>query len=533
MKRVIVTIALNFLVLGHARADVVCSPTTPVAQQSRTQMKHRNPGLQSVSLKQTTVEDILNWPNPARIDKSSGSAIDARENQAFTVVGDVWRVKVEDNDCDFHVELTLPGNGADADRVIVELPQGPQFAQIRETLASALVSAGQGDLRHKKSIDLSNPIRVQVGGFAFFDAFHYSRTNPKRGHGHGTAMVGTIWELHPVWQLQLVKAAAPVELASPVTAASGALPDAGGVFDFAIQKSFLESLENGHTIQPTIKLTLGHHSPLHPLDQDCEMHIVGAVQDSQLGTPSAVVVEPPNLCQLDPDGAETDNTASWPAILDDLDGKTCQVTGFPRIFTEHATGKAAASNPNHVFEIHPALGIDCGDQKLSFANFLRIFPGMRAISPATATSCMADRTLEVRFEPSTTEYQFRQNAAACGNFAILEVDGVNPQWVRSVTGGHTAIARVTGDGQSTVTMKIYTLSPSSIDAWLGSQVGVGGDGTERKLIHGLFTYDYFSMLKTLHPKDQSWQTPTDWTPVKFPLAFVAFGEADAAPWNEP
>ena len=80
MKHLIATVALTFLVLGHARADIVCSPTTPVAQQSRTQMKHRNPGLHNVSLKQTTVEDMLNWPNPARIDRNSGSAIDPREN---------------------------------------------------------------------------------------------------------------------------------------------------------------------------------------------------------------------------------------------------------------------------------------------------------------------------------------------------------------------------------------------------------------------------------------------------------------------
>ena len=109
---------------------------------------------------------------------------------------------------------------------------------------------------------------------------------------------------------------------------------------------------------------------------------------------------------------------------------------------------------------------------------------------------------------------------------------MNPKWVRSVTGGHTALARVTGDGASTVTLKVYTLSPSSIDTWLGSTAGTSSAGNQRKLVHGLFTYDYFSMLKTLHPKQQLWLTPADWTPIKFPLAFVAFGEAETAPWGE-
>lgn len=532
MKRLISAIVVSLCLSAQLWADVVCSPTTPVNHQSRTQMKHRSPNVQNASFQQTSVEDMLNWPNPAHIVKSSESPIDDRENQAFTVTGDLWRVKVEDNDCDFHLEMTSPGNDQDADRVIVEIPQGPQFVQIRESLINALNAASEGDLSQTKSINLNNSIRVQVGGFAFFDAFHFSRSNPKRGHGHGTAMVGTIWELHPIWQLQLGTAASPTELASATTTEAGGLPDPGGAFDFAIKKSFLEGLESGHTLQPSMTVQLGHHSPMHPLEQDCEMHIAGTVQGSPIGWPTAIVIEPPNLCRIDPSGMESEDTNTWPAVLDDLEGKTCQVSGFPRIFTEHATGKASASNPNHVFEIHPALGIDCGDQKLSFGSFLKVFPGMRAISPTTSTSCISGRALEVRFDTSTAEYQFRENGVGCGNFAILEIDGVNPKWVRSVTGGHTAIARVTGDGASTATLKVYTLSPSSIDTWLGSTAGTSSAGNQRKLVHGLFTYDYFSMLKTLHPKQQLWFTPADWTPIKFPLAFVAFGEAETAPWGE-
>jgi hypothetical protein len=146
---------------------------------------------------------------------------------------------------------------------------------------------------------------------------------------------------------------------------------------------------------------------------------------------------------------------------------------------------------------------------------------------------MNGRQLEVRYDASTAEYQFRENAVGCGNFAILEVDDLNPKWVRTVTGGHTAIARVSGDGASTVTLKIYTLSPSAIDTWLASAAASAASGNERKLVHGLFTYDYFSVLKTVHPKQQNWLTPADWTSIKFPLAFVAFGEAESAPWEEP
>jgi len=114
MKRLISAIVVSLCLSAQLWADVVCSPTTPVNHQSRTQMKHRSPNVQNVSFQQTSVEDMLNWPNPAHIVKSSESPIDDRENQAFTATGDLWRVKVEDNDCDFHLEMTSPGNDQDA-----------------------------------------------------------------------------------------------------------------------------------------------------------------------------------------------------------------------------------------------------------------------------------------------------------------------------------------------------------------------------------------------------------------------------------
>ena len=52
-------------------------------------------------------------------------AIDPREEQAVTLEGDLWRVVVEANDCDLHLELSAPGGGVDAPRVIAEVPAGP------------------------------------------------------------------------------------------------------------------------------------------------------------------------------------------------------------------------------------------------------------------------------------------------------------------------------------------------------------------------------------------------------------------------
>lgn len=523
------------LLCGLCSADITCTPSTEVSRQSRTDMKHRAPALQSAAANQTSVFDMLNWPNPTRISKSANTPIDPRENQIFTLKADLWHVKIEGNDCDFHLELSAPGDSSTADRVIVEIPQGPKFTQIRNALIDALLASGAGDLRHRKSLDLSRSMPIQVTGFAFFDAFHFSRSNPKRGHGHGTAAVGTIWELHPVWQLSLLTGAPGPSLlaagtAAPTEAASASNP--GTAFDFSISRAFLEKLENGHSIKASFDLSLGEHSGIHPLQSDCEMHIVGTPTGTGVAWPNAVIVEPPNLCKFDPEGNQTEDTSAWLATFDDLAGQQCQVTGFPRIFTEHASGAAGPSNPNHVLEVHPALSITCSNQQLSFEPFLTAFAGMRAISSSTASSCINDRQLEVRYDNNSQQYLFRESGGRCGNFAIVEVDAVNPSWIRSIGGGHSAIARVTADGQTTATLKLYTLSPSAVDTWLGALASQSGGSQFSKLLHGLFTYDYYAIDKVVHPRGGEWQTMSDWTRVPFPLAFVAFGESDTAPWSE-
>ena len=100
------------------RADVTCSPSTPITHQSRTGMKHRSPGLMNVAAKQVSVANMLSWPNPSTISRTSNSPIDPRENQSYTLQGELWRVKTEGNDCDFHLELSPPGDSSSADRVI-------------------------------------------------------------------------------------------------------------------------------------------------------------------------------------------------------------------------------------------------------------------------------------------------------------------------------------------------------------------------------------------------------------------------------
>jgi hypothetical protein len=308
-------------------------------------------------------------------------------------------------------------------------------------------------------------------------------------------------------------------------------------FDFAMSEPFLKRLADGGTIQPIFHVHLDARTrSVHTLSDDCEIHVATTPQGEELGSPPSVIVEPPNLCKFVPVGTTKKPSEkklrdqAWPNLLDEkVMKKDCDVRGFPRIFTEHASGASDPANPNHVFEVHPALSITCGSDEVSFASFLTVFPGMRAIKPSTTDSCIKNRELKVRFRDG--QYEFREEGGRCGNFAIVEVGNVEPDWVREIGGGHSAIARVSPDGQSLTTLKIYTLSGSDADKWL-ADLRQGNQDFTRKFLHGMFTYDYFSIVKTVRRTDGTWLKPDKWTKVEFPLAFVVFGESETAPWEE-
>jgi hypothetical protein len=187
--------------LAIAQTDIACTPTTPVPQQSRTKLKHRMPPAPGV-IATIIVREMLLWAAPAGVASSpairaSNTPIDPKETQIFTVAGDLWRTVIEGNDCDIHLELTEPGAGPTADRIIAEVPQGSAFVPIRTAILKQLADQG---ISFPAPL-LKNPIPIHVTGYAFYDAFHFTRSDPKRSNGHGTAFVGTMWELHPVWSV--------------------------------------------------------------------------------------------------------------------------------------------------------------------------------------------------------------------------------------------------------------------------------------------------------------------------------------------
>jgi hypothetical protein len=87
-------------------------------------------------------------------------------------------------------------------------------------------------------------------------------------------------------------------------------------------------------------------------------------------------------------------------------------------------GGSGGSNPDHVYEFHPALSMTCDGDEISFGNMLTFFPGMRRIQPSTATNCINGRELYVRFK--NNRYEFQQGGGGrCGNCAIIEVNDID------------------------------------------------------------------------------------------------------------
>src|SRR5205085_10044896 len=95
------------------------------------------------------------------------------ESDVYTIEGDLWRVKMEDNDDEYHLEISARGASRTANRIIVEIPPGPGYEGTRLKLLSLL--PGNYIFRPKTTRDFKQPIPIRVTGFAFFDGHHWTK----------------------------------------------------------------------------------------------------------------------------------------------------------------------------------------------------------------------------------------------------------------------------------------------------------------------------------------------------------------------
>lgn len=52
-----------------------------------------------------------------------------------------------------------------------------------------------------------------------------------------------------------------------------------------------------------------------------------------------------------------------------------------------------------------------------------------------------------------------------------------------------------------------------------------------RLVHGVLTYDYFSMIRAIGDEGSALAKPADWTEVHFRLALVILGPTNVVPWD--
>jgi hypothetical protein len=156
-----------------------CVGTVEKEKQHRSEMKHRAPG--SGNSTNVSVTDMLNWAVPKN---ARGEMSDPRESQIFTVEGYVIHAKLSPDDCDVHMEIAAT-NDEKAPRVIVEIPNDKGYEEAQKV---AINSKGK---------------KVLITGYPFWDSAHWASADPHKGHNHGSAQVGTLWELHPAWKVEV------------------------------------------------------------------------------------------------------------------------------------------------------------------------------------------------------------------------------------------------------------------------------------------------------------------------------------------
>lgn len=153
------------------------------------------PATNHTDIKPITPSQIYAWHGPGEpIGHRSGRI--ASENQWYAATGRMEKVRIED-DGDVHIEL---GNvDGQRGRMVVELPLGPRWCEMRRmifswTNAHFPLSPGKAD----KFTVTQHPI-VTVIGKAFYDIDHSGNDTSGNRRNYDASLA--IWEIHPVMNM--------------------------------------------------------------------------------------------------------------------------------------------------------------------------------------------------------------------------------------------------------------------------------------------------------------------------------------------
>jgi len=116
------------------------------------------------------------------------------------LTGRIVHIGVE-TDGDIHIALQN-ATGDQPGIVVVEVPEGPLWCEIRKTVFSWTGAQFPFQIRSAQTLKTSDPPIITVIGKAFFDISDI----PKDGSNRRSDLQGyAAWEIHPVMALQVVK----------------------------------------------------------------------------------------------------------------------------------------------------------------------------------------------------------------------------------------------------------------------------------------------------------------------------------------
>ncbi len=132
--------------------------------------------------------------------KTDGTQILPTEQNPVHFTGYLCLLKISPDDCDMHFEISFKKD-ITAFRVIAEVPNTAPYCALREEIFKTLKTK-YNLKKHNKYLFGTGSIKVipkiTVHGFPFFDNAHVTLPN------HGTKLVQTLWEIHPVYKIDWV-----------------------------------------------------------------------------------------------------------------------------------------------------------------------------------------------------------------------------------------------------------------------------------------------------------------------------------------
>ncbi len=201
--------------LSTTHAKPVVTFTSPCTCESnhgvsrwaaKTDLAEPPPG--SANIKPITPSQMSAWQGIGGGVTQRSRRLIAEENW-FSVTGRIEKVRIED-DGDLHIEL----RNADAQHggIVVELPLGPRWCEMRKTVFSWTnarfpISPGRED----KFALVQHPI-VTVIGKAFYDIDHSGNDTRSNRRNYDPSLA--VWEIHPVMRLAIGTATPPTSVAA-------------------------------------------------------------------------------------------------------------------------------------------------------------------------------------------------------------------------------------------------------------------------------------------------------------------------------